>query len=85
MQYEYPEHERRRAGRFNNGTGPEGGYSPELINTECHISNALRAKDPCAVDYFRAKLWSGIAYMHHAAKVPPEARIMWEIANEEAA
>jgi hypothetical protein len=81
--YEFPEWERRRSGRFQNGAGPEGGYAPELINTEIHISRAIRAQDWCAVDYFRAKLWTGIAYMHYAARVPPEARVMWEIAKQE--
>lgn len=75
---EFPEYERFRAGEFQNGSGPAGGHDPLLVNTEVHISLARKAKDWCAADYFKTKLWEGIAYMHADAKPPSRFRIAWE-------
>lgn len=75
---EFPEYERQRAGEFQNGSGPEGGHDPALVNTEVHINRSRWANDACATDYFKVKLWQGIAYMHYAAKVPARFRIAWE-------
>lgn len=75
---EYPEFERQRAGKFQNAPGPDGGYDPALVNTEVLINLARQAKDSCAADYFKVKLWQGIAYMHHQSKVPGRFRIAWE-------